>query len=149
MKNKKGFTLIELLLVISIIAVLAVTVFVALDPAKRLADSRNSRRWSDANEILTAIHSSIVDNGGVIPTGIGTTEKQLGTAATGCNSPCTGAVAACLDMSTTLAKYLKTIPVDPQGVAATTGYSVTMDTNKIITVKACSAESGAVITVSR
>jgi len=148
MKNKKGFTLIELLLVIAIIAVLAVTVFVSLDPSKRLADSRNSRRWSDVNNILTAVHSYIVDNNGSIPTGIATSEKQLGTAATGCDSACTGAQAACLDMSTTLAKYLKTIPIDSQGVAATTRYSVVMDANKIITVKACGAE-GTTISISR
>jgi len=43
MKSKKGFTLIELLVVIAIISILAVVVFVALDPVKRFADARNSK----------------------------------------------------------------------------------------------------------
>ena len=63
-KMKKGFTLIELLVVISIIAILATVVFVALNPGKRFLDTRNSRRWNDVHNILTAVHECIVDDGG-------------------------------------------------------------------------------------
>lgn len=150
--NKKGFTLIELLVVIIIIATLAVTVYVALDPAKRLRDARNARRRADVESILTAIHQYIVDNGGSLPTGIATTEKQLGTCTTEGNTPCTNAAAACLDLSTTLAKYLKSIPKDPSvpsSVTDKTYYSVVADSNNIITVKACNAEGGETIQVSR
>lgn len=150
--NNEGFTLIELLVVIAIIAILAVVVFVALDPVSRFADSRNSRRWTDVNNVLTAIHEYVVDNGGSLPTGITAdgTEYQLGTCGSGGASPCTGAAAACLDLSTPLATYLKSIPEDPNGgSAATTYYSVSSDTNNLITVKACSAENGETIEVSR
>jgi prepilin-type N-terminal cleavage/methylation domain-containing protein len=84
--QESGFTLIELLIVITIIAALAVTVFVALNPVKRLADSRDSRRSADVETILTAIHEYVVDNKGSLPTGLTTsmTEKMLGTGATGC-----------------------------------------------------------------
>ena len=148
--SKKGFTLIELLVVIAIIAILAVIVFVALNPVKRFQDSRNARRTQDAQSLLTAIHEYIVDNGGTMPAGITTSEQQLGTCVAGGNTLCTTAGAACVDMSSTLASYMKSIPVDPgSGTTATTGYSVMRDANNIVTVKACAAEAGAVIQASR
>jgi len=44
--KQKGFTLIELLVAITIVAILAVSVFVALNPAQRLKDAKR-------NEILS------------------------------------------------------------------------------------------------
>lgn len=150
MKSKKGFTLIELLVVIAIMSILATVVFVALDPVKRFADARNSRRFSDVNSILTAIHEYIVDNDGAMPAGITTSEKQLGTCAAGGATSCSGAQAACLDMTSILAKYLKSIPLDPNGgTVATTKYSVVADANNIVTVKACAAENSVAVEVSR
>ena len=150
MKNfARGFTLIELLMVVVIISILATAVFVSLDPVQRYADAKNSRRWSDVNSILTAIHEYIIYNNGALPSGLSTTEKQLGTCTTGGGGACAGAQDACLDLSVTLSKYLKTIPYDPSGNATTTHYSVKVDTNNIITVKGCSAEGGATVEVSR
>lgn len=149
-KQSKGFTLIELLVVIGIISILSTLVFVALDPVKRFTDSRNARRVTDVSSILTAIHEYAVDNDGYFPTAITTTEQQLGTATTGCDTACTGAAAACVNLATPLAKYLKSIPTDPRGgTAATTKYSVVIDANNMITVKACNAEGAAVIEASR
>ena len=147
---KKGFTLIELLIVIAIIGILATVVIVALNPVQRFADARNSRRWNDVNSILTAVHEYIVDNDGALPTGVTSTEKQLGTCGSGGNTQCATAQAACLDLSTPLAKYLKTIPIDPGGgSASTTYYSVVSDSNGIVTVKACNAENSVTVQVSR
>jgi prepilin-type N-terminal cleavage/methylation domain-containing protein len=149
---KKGFTLIELLVVIAIIAILAVVVFVALDPVKRFADARDSRRWSDVNNILTATHEYIVDNGGALPTGLSTSmaETQLGSCTSGGATLCTSAAAACVNLSTPLATYLKSMPIGPGtgAAAATTAYSVTVDANNIITISACGAENQT-ISVSR
>jgi len=150
---RKGFTLIELLVVIAIIAILAVVVFVALNPAGRFADARNARRWSDVNSMLTAIHESIVDTGGVLPAGMttGMAQTQLGSALTGCEGDACGAVEACLDLSAPLAAYLKSIPIDP-GLAVTsteTHYSVEVDANNIVTITACDAEAGETIAISR
>lgn len=136
---QEGFTLIEILVVIAIIALLATIVFVALDPVRRFADARNSRRWNDVNSILTAIHQYIVDNGGDLPTGLATSQAstELGSCAT------------CDNLTTPLAPYLKSIPVDPEGDATNTGYFVEVDANNIVTVSADNAERSQVIEVSR
>ncbi|MDH5533934.1 MAG: type II secretion system GspH family protein [Candidatus Pacebacteria bacterium] len=150
--KQKGFTLIELLVVIAIIAILAVSVFVALDPVTRFADARNSRRWSDVNSYLTAVHQYIVDNGGALPTGMTTSmvETQIGTCPSGGDTICTSAAGACVNLTAPLAKYLKTLPQDSDtGSAATTGYSVSVDANNLITIKSCSAENSEIVEVSR
>lgn len=148
--RNQGFTLIELLVVIAIIALLATVVFVALNPTVRFSEARNSRRWNDVNSILTAVHQYVVDNDGTLPSGISTTLQQLGTCGSGGATACSGAAAACLDLSATLAPYLKTMPIDPSGgSASTTKYSVVKDSNNIITVAACAAELSETIQVSR
>jgi len=152
---KKGFTLIELLVVITIIAALAVVVFVALNPAKRLQDARDARRTTDVDSLLTAVHTYIVDNKGSYPTGLsaGMSEVSLGTAVASCQNTaggCNALGATCLDLSTPLVKYLKTIPTDPKnGSAAATQYTVVVDANGIVSIKACGAEGGSNIIISR
>jgi prepilin-type N-terminal cleavage/methylation domain-containing protein len=104
-KNQKGFTLIELLIVIVIIAALAVTVFVALNPVKRIKDAHDSRRAADVETQLTSIHEYIDDNSGSLPPAItagqpGTngnltaanlvTGYIIGTCVAGCNVPGAG-----------------------------------------------------------
>ena len=153
LKLQKGFTLIELLVVIAIIAILAVVVFVALDPATRFADARNSRRWNDVNNLLTAVHECIVDNDGDLTLcGLAksTAETQIGDDNLGCNTLCPGSGVDCIDLDTQLAAYLASIPQDPSdGTAGTTGYSITVDANNIVTLASCSAENGETIQVSR
>jgi prepilin-type N-terminal cleavage/methylation domain-containing protein len=154
--KKKGFTLIELLVVVTILAVLAVTVFVALNPSKRIKDSKDARRATDIDTILTAVHEKIVDDKGAIPSWLTTTEKQIGTAVTGCIiATGTCAVAATADCVNPVApangldKYLKSNPIDPDGTAALTGYTIVLDANNIVTVKACKVENSASLTISR
>lgn len=136
-KNSAGFTLIEILIAIAIISILAVSVFVALDPITRFQEARNSTRINDVNSILTAIHSYIVDNDGALPTGLSTSMSatELGTGG--------------LNLSAPLVKYLKTIPIGPSGSEAATNYTVAVDSNNIVTVAAENAENSAVISVSR
>jgi len=156
LSSSKGFTLIELLVVIVIIAILAVTVYVALDPGKRIKDAKDSRRVTDMNSLLTGIQEYIVDNKGALPTGLTTnmSEKQLGSAATGCTLSFGGCNVAgatdCVNLSTPLAKYLKTMPIDPgTASAALTQYTVQVDANNIVTIRACAAEGGTNLSVSR
>ncbi len=152
----KGFTLMELLIVIAIIIVLAAAVFVALNPAKRFADSRNARRSSDVVAILSALKTQQVDNGGAYLAAVTAltvdTPYQIGTDVAGCNTGCAAvSQAACADLTgLATAGYLGSVPADPTaGTAAKTGYSIARNTSGTLTVTACVPESGAVITVSR
>jgi len=52
-----GFTLIELLVVIAIIGVLAAVILVAINPAERLAQSRDSGRKNDIGQLATALEA--------------------------------------------------------------------------------------------
>lgn len=149
MKEKRGFTLIELLLVIAVIVALAVTVFVALNPATRLANARDARRTSDVDSLLTATEEYIVDHSGSLPPGIATTsDSMIGTCATssavstgGCN---VSAASTCFNASTTYTSYLSGSPMDPlstNGTATSTDYAITeSSTTGIVTVKACGVE---------
>lgn len=150
-----GFTLIELLLVIAIIAALAVTVFVALNPGQRIQDANNARRTTDADTILSAVHSYIVDSDGSYPTSLPTIETQIGTATTGCavsTGGCGATVDGCanMDADTVLDAYLASFPLDPVGgTAAETNYTIIRNsTTGIITVRACGGQ-GATISVAR
>jgi len=61
-RKREGFTLIELLIVIAIIGFLAAAILVAVDPVRRIQDSRNAQRWSEVNGILNAVLKWQVDN---------------------------------------------------------------------------------------
>jgi prepilin-type N-terminal cleavage/methylation domain-containing protein len=160
--KRSAFTLIELLLVVAIISLLSVAVFVALNPAQRLSDTKNAKRSIDVDTILSAIHQSIVDNKGTFPTGLssGMNEKQLGNGTSGCTINTGGCAVAgdtdCVNLMAggqNLQQYMKENPIDPVGSpkynASTSGYSVKVDTNGIVTVRSCGADSGQTIYVSR
>lgn len=153
-RKQSGFTLIEILLVIGIIAVLATVVIVALDPITRFQDARDSRRLSDIQSILSAVQQYIIDNKGALPTGLDTTEKQVGTASSGCalcdGICCVSGDTDCIDFSGDLDKYLKSLPYDPEnGSAELTRYSIVADSNNIVTVRACDSTDETIDEVSR
>jgi prepilin-type N-terminal cleavage/methylation domain-containing protein len=149
-KQMGGFTLIELLLVIGVLAILAVGVFAALNPAKRFRDARNARRSTDVGTILSAVHSFVVDSGGNLPTGMsaGMAEVQIGTDASGCTLATGGCSTAdaCYNLAgaTGMTSYMASNPIDPTGGttfdATETGYSVSVTNEGIITIKSCGAE---------
>jgi prepilin-type N-terminal cleavage/methylation domain-containing protein len=167
-KNHKGFTLIELLIVIVIISALAVTVFVTLNPVKRIKDAHDSRRASDVETILSAVHSYIVDNNGSLPPTLaakaGNGSWTIGTCGAGCNAStyasyapvapaafgCGGATAASsVNLAADLGSYLKSVPTDPLSAAITNSYMITLAAGNIITVTACYPEDTASISQSR
>ncbi len=52
---KKGFTLLELLIVIGILAILATTVVLVINPVQLLKKARDSQRMNDLSSLTTAI----------------------------------------------------------------------------------------------
>ena len=147
-RGQKGFTLIEVLVVIAIIAILAAIVLVAINPAKRFQDARNSQRKANVESILSAIQQNMIDNKGI----------------TTCSLPGTAAVIKTggADLTTCLAPYLAVFPVDPSATGAQwtsasnydTEYTVMQDgTTKQVTVAAPQSTSDptgqALISVTR
>ncbi|MEI6221571.1 MAG: prepilin-type N-terminal cleavage/methylation domain-containing protein [bacterium] len=157
---QSGFTLVELIIVIVIITILAAAILVGINPALRFRQARDAQRWSESNAILNAIMAYKVDHGGDLPVGLiaGTpaalsaTEYTLGTGATGCNSPCADANAACIDLRSPIVGggYLSDIPTDPNGgTAANSYYSVTSTSTGGVLVKACATEGSPMIYTQR
>lgn len=145
--KRKGFTLVELIIVVAIIAILAGTIFVALDPARRFAESRNSQRFSDVNTILDAIIKYQADNDGthyLEVESLGSTSfYTIGTCNTGGDTNC-GAkttVTSCVDLTDIGTNYLAKVPKDPKnGTDAKTDYYLKKDENDSITIGACDPE---------
>lgn len=144
---RKGFTMVELIIVIAIIAVLAAGIFVAIDPARRLHEARNSRRQTDVATILDALVKIQADNRGTHYTTVAAATAgnfyAIGTNAAGCDSTCTAKVtqAACLNLSAVPTNYLAAIPADPStGTAANTDYYISKSATGTLTVGACDAE---------
>ena len=146
--NKKGFTLIELLIVIAIIAILAAIIFVAVDPARRLAEARNAERWSSSNTILNAILKYTTDNG-VLPTAVANATSglyyQIGTDTGNCSATCTehGTNSSCLNLTTLVDTYIAEMPEDPltgSGNGTITDYYLRKTSGGRICIGACEPE---------
>lgn len=164
MKNQKGFTLVELLVVIAIIGVLVAIIFVALDPATRFKQARDAVRQNDVQEILTAIKPDQVDNGGTYIASIAAlTAGEVymavngATMVEGCddnNTYCDTAVTddtSCVNIAGLATEgYLNGVPVSPAGSVTWddgsgaadegTGYTISVSTTGIVTVRACESE---------
>jgi prepilin-type N-terminal cleavage/methylation domain-containing protein len=140
---KKGFTLIELLVVIGILAVLLAIVLIAINPARQFSQANDTKRASDVNAILNAIHQFSADNRGVI------TALNIGNAATAISS--TGTTSTfCTALVPT---YMAALPRDPEILAGApiqdcsgtwdTGYTASQSaTDSRITVSAPNADQG-------
>lgn len=148
-QDAKGFTLIELLIVIGIIGILAAIILVAVDPAKRLRQARNARRFAETNAILNAILNYTVDYRGRLPAQIsnatanlpfvigennGTGNTALDIRPIGSNTLCpnhlTGAgtathIIAVATNTALVDSYISEIPVDPRGTNDTDTYGST------------------------
>lgn len=162
----RGFTLIELLIVIAIIAIIAATVFVALDPLTRFKDARDSSRWSDISAILSAIKVDQVDNKGSYLSTIGAMSDGSvymitdGVVSSGCadqNNYCDTDVSGgsyCVNLAPLVTEgYLGDVPISPNGdgswSASITGYTIQKSSAGIITVRACESENSDEIWVAR
>lgn len=138
--QREAFTLIEMLLVVTLIAILAGIVIVAINPAKQLAESRNTLRITNLNTIADAVYQYSIDKKGVFPGNItGTPGEICKTGATSC--------AGFINLSSLTDKrtYLVAIPADPlvtQGNG--TGYMISLDEGRV-SLSAPYAERGQII----
>ncbi|MDO8260431.1 MAG: prepilin-type N-terminal cleavage/methylation domain-containing protein [Candidatus Magasanikbacteria bacterium] len=154
--KKLGFTLIELLIVVSIIAILVIVVFTALNPLELFSESRNAQRWVKVSELLTGIHIYIVKNEGIVPNQDNWEEgiyHVLGTNTSGCAGTCGIIPVAekCLDLTDMLkAKRISQMPVDPlRGSEENTGFYIHREEGTIITIGSCVRELNKKIELTR
>lgn len=147
-KNFKGFTLIEILVVVALIAILTAITFIAINPAKNFADTRNAQRSSDVAQILNAITQYTSDQN--------TSLSSLETAVSGTVPVCptyveigTAGFNLGLAAGPIVDEFIVGIPFDPSvGDAANTGYWLCEAGNGRIQVNAPNAENKT-ITVKR
>lgn len=156
--HKEGFTLIEILVVMGMIAVLAVIVLIAINPARQFAQSRNTQRTSNVNAILNAIGQRVADNKGVFA-GSGCTDipsSAVSEATAVRMGEKTGQsyydIADCL-----VPTYITSMPFDPSTTTPSsaswstkddydTGYHVYRDSNGRVTVCAMTLEQAVAAT---
>lgn len=152
-----GFTLIELMIVIALIALLAASVLVAVDPARRIGEARNAVRASDAESIKNALdyyvgeyHSlpvalaSLVDNTNYMIAAAGDSSG----ATVSCEAVGSIAKVDITNGASNLFNFLPTIPIDPeQGSPYTSGsgYYFKKQGNKIVDIKPCNVYAVAVV----
>ncbi|MBU1151399.1 type II secretion system GspH family protein [Patescibacteria group bacterium] len=143
MKNRSaGFTMIELILVVAIVAILTAVAFVAVNPAKRLMDSRNANRQGAVKGLSEAIVNYSLENSS-FPLGVTGDLKMVGTAANGCAVACGEESTGddCVNLEGALQKYLEPLPVDPKnGTQEMSGYAVVSLGANAFKIVACYTE---------
>ncbi len=142
--KKGGFTLIEILVVIGIIAILATIVIIAINPARQFAQARNTQRTANVNSILNAIGQRIADNKGIFEStgGCPSLANAISSASTtidfngGATIPAAGGGHVDLGTNCLVSTYIPSLPADPDTtvVAPSTGYQLSVDAAKRVTI---------------
>ncbi|HCO99435.1 MAG TPA: hypothetical protein DIT56_02400 [Candidatus Moranbacteria bacterium] len=138
-KKQRALFLVGLVIVLGV-------VIVAINPAKKMLEMRNSQRRSDVVNILNSVYQYSIDHSGELPESITTQPTVI------CKSnalSCDGLV----DISeiTDDEKYLLSkVPVDPKEKDVnSSGYQILKHSNGRISVSAPLAENNAVINLSK
>lgn len=151
-KKRAGFTLIEISIVMGLIAVLAASVIVAINPARQFKQARNSQRISNVNAILNAVGERLADARGVFEGPVSGTAQSCPVIAADTDyavykGPTTAA--GTVDLSCLTPAYIPSLPSDPGATGDDTGYVLRMDADGRIAVRAPRAELGQAISVER
>ena len=137
-RKQQGFTLIEILVVIGLIALLAAIIIVAINPAKRFAEGRNSQRQANLEAISNAIGQKLADDKGVIDDGNSSTTSdclknvpQLSTdvalpITSDTNGKTIGTGTDDANLSCLVPEYLAKMPTDPKD---NSGYKIFRNKN--------------------
>ncbi len=88
-KKLKGFTILQMILTVALIAILASIVFIAINPGKNFAETRNEQRASDLKSLTNGLQQYTVNNQGQSFPGMDNNLRIIGTATTGCAMACT------------------------------------------------------------
>lgn len=141
-QRRQGFTLPEVLIVVGILAILAFIAIVAIDPAKRFQEARDSRRLTDVQSMVGALQQYTIDHKGELPADLDTREKQIGTGKTECSLRTSNCTVErdddCIDLTDVLEPYLHGVPEDPKnGTTAYTHYTLRQGLNNEIIIQAC------------
>jgi type II secretory pathway pseudopilin PulG len=146
----RGFSIPELIVIITIISVLFAVILIAIDPASRVAATRDAERRRATHDILQALVSYVADNAGNTPPVIDALTASIqivGTNASGCGSltaSCAGyslITSSCADLSSLVDAYLVSVPVDPvTGTSGNTRYYVQKSYSNRLEVGACDPE---------
>jgi type IV pilus assembly protein PilA len=157
----KGFTLIELLVVIGILAILLAITLIAINPARQFGLANDTKRRSDATELLNSIGQYAADptNSGNLPTQIISTASTSAKEINSTNFPydSVNKTDLCSQLVTT---YISALPVDPSQTTGNTspnsasagvtncsaswdtGYQIEKDASNRITILAPQAYAG-------
>ena len=111
--TRKGFTLVELLVVVSIIAILAVVIFVAINPVEIQKKTRDATRLQNLGEIHKALGLAMAEATG---SAVLTSTGGVAVSSTGGSRDVDGTGYINVNIS----KYLATLPIDPKDGAGGT-----------------------------
>lgn len=150
-KNKKaGFTLIEILLAIGILAILATSAIIAINPARQFAQARNTQRWSDVNAIMNAVYQYSAGHKGAFPPDILISDIPYDICYANAQS-CSTMIG--IPSLTDGSVYLTTLPVDPSCpdscASNVIGYNISINSQGRVYISAPHAELGETIELVR
>lgn len=131
--KRRAFTLVELIIVIAVAAILAVGIFVASKPQKRMGETNDAKRKNDAQAFEQAIKMLAADSG-VMPTELKELDENIPFALVKAGGLISGTYSCTAlgtsidkkDISSVLLSVLPQMPMDPDLSASSneTGYYI-------------------------